>query len=90
MKRYAITSRLMQVMLANREALDSLIASLDAHQIQCLAREADAVAQRATWASAYLDFRGASGCGDVGHDEAAKCANSHLKVVRKALGYTYP
>lgn len=90
MNQYAITSRLMQVMLATRDVLDSSIASLDAHQIQCLAREADAVAQRTAWISKYLDYRGAAGCGDSGHDEAVEQANAHLKTVRKAMGYSYP
>lgn len=57
---------------------------------QRLAREADALAQDAAWLSAYLDQRGAAGCGDNGHEEAVKYADKRKKQIRKVLGYTYP
>lgn len=87
---YAITTNLLNAMFATREGLESTVDQLDAHVLQCLEKEAAAVSQRAAWVSEYLSLRGASGCGDHGHDEAVKGANKYLKKVRKALGYTYP
>lgn len=58
--------------------------------LQDLGREASGLAQHAAWLSEYLEFRGAAGCGDHGHDEAAVKADAKLKTVRKAMGYTYP
>lgn len=40
--------------------------------------------------SEYLEWRGAAGCGDHGHDEALAKAQKRRKKIRKALGYTYP
>jgi hypothetical protein len=46
--------------------------------------------QEITWAQGYLMARGASGCGDAGHEEACKYADKHLKKVRKAMGFRVP
>jgi len=63
------------------------IAGRDAQEI---GRTADWMAQRAAFLSAYADARGASGCGDSGHDRAIRTAQKQLKAIRKTLGYTYP
>jgi hypothetical protein len=46
--------------------------------------------QKLAWAQGYLMARGASGCGDSGHEQARKDADKHLKKVRKAMGHTSP
>lgn len=55
-----------------------------------LARELDAITQRAAFASGYANHRYGNGCGDQGHDDAMGNARRTLKRVRKVLGYTYP
>lgn len=40
--------------------------------------------------SSYLNFRGATGCGDHGHEAALEGAQKALKKIRRAMGYTYP
>ena len=38
----------------------------------------------------YIDYRGGAGCGDHGHEEAIKKAETKKKRVCKALGYSCP
>lgn len=57
---------------------------------QELERECDVLAQRAAWLSFYLGSRGASGCGDHGHEAARGFADKQLKRIRRVLGYTHP
>lgn len=52
--------------------------------------ELQAVIQRATLVTAYLEHRYLTGCGDQGHDDSCKAANKALTGVRKALGYSIP
>jgi len=46
--------------------------------------------QALAWAEGYLMARGAAGCGDSGHEDAAKHADKHLRKIRKAMGFTTP
>jgi hypothetical protein len=46
--------------------------------------------QKLAWAQGYLMARGATGCGDSGHEQACKDADKRLKKIRKAMGYTLP
>ena len=58
--------------------------------VQGLASHASQLSALAGELSEYLEYRGAAGCGDHGHDEALAKAQKRRKKVRRALGYTYP
>jgi hypothetical protein len=58
--------------------------------LQDLERELSALACTAGRCAKYLMLRGAAGCGDHGHEAAAKAAEKISKPLRKALGYSYP
>jgi hypothetical protein len=76
-----------------QELLDTPLSkfdSLPSRGTQDLASELNALVQKAVLLAAYLDHRYNTGCGDQGHAASAKKANRALKLVRKALGFTYP
>ena len=50
----------------------------------------ESVILKAAWQYGYVAARYGAGCGDQGHEEAVHAANSLLKKVRKAMGFTYP
>ena len=47
-------------------------------------------AQQSAWLSVYAEQRNGCGCGDQGHESAAKAAQCAQVETRKALGFTYP
>lgn len=71
---------------------DVLFQSLEggSSEVITLQRDADALAQFAAQLSGYLSARGASSCGDHGHEDALEEGHRVLKEVRKGLGYTQP
>ena len=75
---------------ADQSDFDKLFAEVEIGQVQELAKEADWVAQRAAIVGAYLEARGAGGCGDNGHKSGIHEGGRQLKAVRRAMGYTSP
>ena len=59
-------------------------------RVQALADYANKLSVLAAEISAYLEHRGALGCGDNGHTGALEEAQKTRKRVRKALGYACP
>ena len=57
---------------------------------QDVEHDLSALIQRATLLESYVSHRWNTGCGDQGHNKAAKKANKTLTAVRRALGYSYP
>ena len=75
---------------ANQNDFDKLFTDLKVGQVQELAKEADQMAQKASIVAAYLEARGANGCGDNGHKSGIHEGGRQLKAVRRAMGYTSP
>lgn len=57
---------------------------------QDLVKDLDSMAQSCVELAEYIEYRGAAGLGDHGHEDALKQAKAKLKKVRKAMGYTCP
>jgi len=49
--------------------------------------EADTLCTASALLSIYMDKRGASGCGDAGHEQAVESAIKTKKDIRELLGY---
>ena len=75
---------------AGQNDFDKLFGEIEIGQVQGLAKEADWMAQRAVIVGAYLEARGANGCGDNGHESGMHEGGRQLKAVRRAMGYTCP
>ena len=52
--------------------------------------EVDQVTQATAELGAYLSMRGGAWCGDHGHEQALSHAQTKLRKIRKAMGYSYP
>jgi hypothetical protein len=63
---------------------------LTSSQKQELSNWLDSVIERSARLRAYVDARGAVGCGDGGHNDGVKEGNKLVRKIRKALGFTYP
>lgn len=66
------------------------IKKTDRYAIQEMESAASGMAVEAAMLSEYLEYRGAAGMGDHGHEDAMKQAQKARKRIRKALGYSYP
>ena len=66
------------------------LAQLSADQLRALQDQADHLAIQCGMVSRYLEYRGAAGCGDHGHDAALAQAMRARKKIRRALGYAMP
>lgn len=73
-----------------RRDWENLIGNTKESGWQDLEHHLDGLAQNASMLSEYLGQRGSYGCGDHGHEDALKAANSKLKKIRQAMGYTHP
>ena len=56
-------------------------------RLQDIESIADAVCTQSAMVGAYMVARGASGCGDSGHEEAIKAVHKVRNRIREALGY---
>lgn len=70
--------------------LEKAIDAIPMSDRQELAQELDAICQKASLVSGYLDARGATGCGDNGHSAGVREANKARTRIRAAIGFTYP
>lgn len=67
-----------------------LFAEIKSGQIQDLAQEADRMTQKAARIAAYLEARGADGCGDSGHESAIEQGKKRVQAVRRVMGFVCP
>ena len=70
--------------LANR------VDELSMADIQRFSLTLSSLACESAFLDAYLEERGAAGCGDNGDLSGRKAGDKRRKRVRKAMGYTYP
>jgi len=75
---------------ADLSDFDRLFAALKSGQVQDLAQEADRMTQKAARITAYLEARGADGCGDSGHESAIEQGKERVKAVRRVMGFVCP
>jgi hypothetical protein len=62
----------------------------DRSAIQEMESVASGMAVQAAMLSEYLEYRGAAGMGDHGHEDALRQAQRARKRIRMAIGYSYP
>lgn len=76
----------MHLLQLDNDQLQVFAADRPTTELTTLARDMDAIAQRAAWLGTYFDRLSASDA----PDDAAEYAKAQLKRVRKAMGYSYP